>query len=350
MSASAIATRRASGIRCRRLYACCLPIVPTPSTPTPSFAMRLLLLLLVLDGHGAALLHCPINRVNNNDVPQSLLPPPFRLSALFDTLGKFVDFQNELVHRLEGLVEPFSFDLAAKPPFFFERERRPQFSPTFFSVHVNERGKRRAVSRGALQHESAFEIEPEGDALLHLSIPSFIANPADAAGRNWVFVQQPAGCVHAVHAQIRQRSSTTQLLRKQPGGGVVSIRTEFCKQCVDDVDSAQLACRDHFLQRQAARLKILSIGGHEQYFMATASIDHVAGLLNRGRQRLFADHMLAGLRRGHCIFLVFARWSRDIDGINPRILQTLGELVIAASLFGTKLSRILRGLFFVATH
>src|SRR6266852_7595912 len=80
--------------------------------------------LFVFDCYGAALFHRSINRIDNNDVAQSLFATRFRLSTFLDTGGKSVQFQYKFVNGFERLGEPLPAHLSTDPPFFLESKCR----------------------------------------------------------------------------------------------------------------------------------------------------------------------------------------------------------------------------------
>src|ERR1700693_6253542 len=145
-------------------------MVPTPTTATPNFAMMIPRLLCVFYGHGAALLHGLIDRVNDKDVPQSLFAVRFRALAFLDAGRKGVQFEGKFVDGLEGLRKPLSTNLAAEPAFFLKCKCRTQFHPALLAVHVYKVREGGTVSRRPLQDEAAGKVETERDPLLHILV------------------------------------------------------------------------------------------------------------------------------------------------------------------------------------
>src|SRR5579862_3081131 len=103
---------------------------------------------------------------------------------------------------------------------------------------MDKRRKSRAVRCRPLQNQTARKVQAERDAFLHILIASAIAHPTDRLGRHWILVDQPAAGIHAIDAEIGEWTSTAELFREQPCRGVITERTEFRKQRVNDVDSA----------------------------------------------------------------------------------------------------------------
>ena len=198
-----------------------------------------------------------------------------------------------------------------------------------------------------MQNDATLEVESKRNTLFHLFIASTISRPTNASRCDGVFVKQPTRRIDAINTKIRQRTAATQLLREQPVWGVITERTQFCKQRVDDIDPAQFARRDHLLEHQAARLEILSIRRHEQHFAPAAGVNHVASLLDGGRQRLFAEHMLACFCRRNSISLVLTRRRRNVHSFDQRILEALRKLVVAVSVAGLEILSELLRLFLV---
>ena len=160
---------------------------------------------LVLYLHRAASFRGLIDRVNDDDVPQTLLAVGLWPSAFPDAGREIIELQSKFVDRLECSGEPPPRNLSTQPPLFLESERWSEFGPAFLSMNMDERGKSSAVGRGPLQNEAAAKIQAKRDAFFYVFISSSITYPTDrAAGGNRVLIDQPAAGVHAVDAEIGQ--------------------------------------------------------------------------------------------------------------------------------------------------
>src|ERR1700674_3661744 len=166
-----------------------------PTTDAGTAALH----LLVFDLQRAAFSGGLIDRVNDDDVPQTLLAVRLRFAAFPNALREIVEFQSEFVDRLEYLGEPAPRNLSAKPPLFLESEGWSQLGPAFLPMNMDERGKSSAVGCGPLQNEAAAKIQAERDTFFYLFISSSITHPIDGtAGGNRVLVDQPAAGVQTV--------------------------------------------------------------------------------------------------------------------------------------------------------
>src|ERR1700721_1832582 len=117
---------------------------------------------------------------------------------------------------------------------------------------------------------------------------------------------------------------------------------------MDNVDPAQVAARNHFLELESAGLEVFAISRHELDSISTARVHHVPGLGNTGGKRFFAEHMLACLGRPYRIFFVLSWWGCNIDSLDLRVFQARGVLAVGIGPAGFEILPELLGLCFIA--
>src|SRR5271154_2291334 len=135
------------------------------------------ILLLVFDFHRAAFLCGLIDRINNDDVPQTLFAVGLWFAVSSDALREIVEFQSKFVDRLECLGKPAPRNLSTNPPLFFESKGRTQFGPPFLAMNMDKRRKRSAIGCGPLQDEPAAKIQAKRNTFFYLFISSSIPHP-----------------------------------------------------------------------------------------------------------------------------------------------------------------------------
>src|SRR5580700_4880088 len=93
----------------------------------------------------------------------------------------------------------------------------------------------------------SWKLQPKRNSFLDFPKRFRIIGPRLCRSFSWVFVHQPAGGVHAIHAQIHQRAASRQLLIQQPAlrnTGYVKLA-----ECgVYSVNSTEFTTLNKFLQ------------------------------------------------------------------------------------------------------
>ena len=103
------------------------------------------------------------------------------------------------------------------------------------------------------------------------------------------------------------------------------------------VDIAERSCVYLVLQRAGRALKANVLRGHQLLARGIARRDHLANILGRGSQRLFADHVLASRQRGNGQWGVIHVGRADVDNVDIWIAEQrlwicmqLGDSVFSA--------------------
>ena len=116
------------------------------------------------------------------------------------------------------------------------------------------------------------------------------------------------------------------------------------------VDVAERACVQLGLQRAGRALKAKVLRRHQLLARGIARRDHLANVLGRGGQRLFADHVLASRQRGNGQRSVIHVGRADVDNVDIGIAEQclrigvqLGDPVFCAKALQRVLDNIAAG-------
>src|ERR1035438_8301348 len=119
-----------------------------------------------------------------------------------DAVGKMIEFENELVHHFELLLEPFPLNFAKEPALLFERERGVQRRPSFVAVNLHEGSGLGAVARSALANQPFRMCETEGDAVLDFAEALSVVSPDVRRRFDRGVSRKPAHGVDAINAKV----------------------------------------------------------------------------------------------------------------------------------------------------
>ena len=128
--------------------------------------------------------------------------------------------------------------------------------------------------------------------------------------------------VDAVDAEVVERAAAELALGADAAR--LGVHRERRAEVARLADLARANDVEH-LEKQ--RLEVQAVGGHDLDVGLLGRLDHAVALLLRHRQRLLAQHVLAGLGGAHHVVLVLGVGRADVDGVD--FLQHAVVVVVA---------------------
>jgi hypothetical protein len=142
--------------------------------------------------------------------------------------------------------------------------------------------------------------------------------------------------VDRIAADVHQGSAAELGHVADVGRIQVAVREER----LDGLELADRTVANELAHLDPQRVQPVHEGLHEEHACGLAAVDHLLGLGGRHRQRLLAQHVLAGRRRPQRPRRMEVVGQRDVHGLDVRIVE---ELLVAAVVPGDAQFRRRRG-------